>query len=72
VVTSDGSLQPCSMQFKRYPLHEQARMVSEFTQRNDCDECYVAIRSYLDKSFPRLLRENVAGFFSFNTRPNSC
>jgi MoaA/NifB/PqqE/SkfB family radical SAM enzyme len=72
VVTSDGSLQPCSMQFKRYPLHEQARMISEFTQHNDCDECYVAIRSYLDKTFPRLLRENVAGFFSFKTRSNSC
>ena len=27
VVTADGSLQPCSMQFKRYPLDEQARMV---------------------------------------------
>jgi MoaA/NifB/PqqE/SkfB family radical SAM enzyme len=68
VVTSDGSLQPCSMQFKRYPLHEQARMVSEFTETNKCDECYVSIRSYLDKSFPQVLRENVAGFFSFKPR----
>ena len=30
-----------------------------------CDECYVAIRSNLDKSFPKLLRENVARYFSF-------
>ena len=51
VVTSDGALQPCSMQFKRYGLHEQARMVREFTQNNTCDECYVSIRSYLDKIF---------------------
>jgi MoaA/NifB/PqqE/SkfB family radical SAM enzyme len=72
VVTCDGSLQPCSMQFKRYALHDQARMVSEFTQSNTCDECYVSIRSYLDKSFPRVLRENVMGFFSFRTRSNSC
>ncbi len=72
VVTSDGSLQPCSMQFKRYPLHEQARMIEEFTQHNQCDECYVSIRSYLDKSFPQVLRENVAGFFSFKTSSNSC
>ncbi|MBZ5497486.1 MAG: radical SAM protein [Acidobacteriia bacterium] len=72
VVTSDGSLQPCSMQFKRYRLLEQARMVSEFTQHNTCDECYVSIRSYLDKNFPQILRENVAGFFSFGTRSNSC
>jgi MoaA/NifB/PqqE/SkfB family radical SAM enzyme len=65
VVTADGRLQPCSMQFRRYELHEQARMVREFTACNTCDECYVAIRSNLDKSFPRLLRENVANYFSF-------
>jgi MoaA/NifB/PqqE/SkfB family radical SAM enzyme len=65
VVTADGALQPCSMQFHRYPLAERARMVREFTSTNQCDECYVSIRSYLDKSFPRLLWENVSGFFSF-------
>lgn len=65
VVTSDGSLQPCSMQFHRYPLNQQARMVQEFTLENTCDECYVAIRSNLDKSFPRLLWENVTHYLSF-------
>lgn len=68
VVTSDGALQPCSMQFKRYGLNEQARMVKEFTENNTCDQCYVSIRSYLDKSFPQLLRENVSEFFSFKSR----
>jgi MoaA/NifB/PqqE/SkfB family radical SAM enzyme len=68
VVTSNGYLQPCSMQFTRYPLHEQARMVREFTSKNPCDECYVSIRSYLDKTFPQLLAENVSGFFSFKPR----
>jgi len=72
VVTSDGALQPCSMQFKRYGLHEQDRMVREFTQNNTCDECYVSIRSYLDKSFPQLLRENVSEFFSFKSREKNC
>lgn len=67
VVTADGALQPCSMQFQRYPLEERGRMVEEFTNHNSCDECYVSIRSYLDKSFPRLLWENVSGFFSFKT-----
>lgn len=66
VVTADGMLQPCSMQFKRYKLADQARMVSEFTSNNTCDECYVAIRSNLDKSFPTLLRENVSNYFSFS------
>jgi MoaA/NifB/PqqE/SkfB family radical SAM enzyme len=68
VVTSDGALQPCSMQFERYPLDQQARMVDEFTRHNTCDECYVAIRSSLDKTFPQLLAENVLGFFSFKPR----
>lgn len=68
VVTSDGSLQPCSMQFKKYGLHEQARMVKEFTEKNTCDQCYVSIRSYLDKTFPQLVRENISEFFSFKPR----
>ncbi len=71
VVTADGMLQPCSMQFRKYELHEQARMVEEFTNANTCDECYVAIRSNLDKSFPQLLGENVKRYLSFNgvTKP---
>jgi MoaA/NifB/PqqE/SkfB family radical SAM enzyme len=64
VVTSDGALQPCSMQFERYPLVERGRMIEEFTARNQCDQCYVSIRSYLDKTFPQLLWENVSGFLS--------
>jgi MoaA/NifB/PqqE/SkfB family radical SAM enzyme len=64
VVTSDGWLQPCSMVFQRYRLEDHARMVEEFTSTNTCDECYVSIRSYLDKTFPRLLWENVSGFLS--------
>jgi MoaA/NifB/PqqE/SkfB family radical SAM enzyme len=69
VVTCDGALQPCSMQFKRYGLHEQARMVKEFTRTTACDQCYVSIRSYLDKTFPQLVRENVTEFFSFKSQP---
>ncbi len=64
VVTSDGWLQPCSMVFQRYRLEEHARMVREFTATNSCGECYVSVRSYLDKTFPQLLWENVSGFFS--------
>lgn len=68
VVTCDGALQPCSMQFKRYALEDREKMVQEFTRTNTCDECYVSIRSYLDKSFPQLLWENVSGFLSFESR----
>ena len=54
VVRCDGSLQPCSMVFQRYSLEEYQRMAAEFTPTNTCDECYVSIRSYLDKTFPQL------------------
>jgi MoaA/NifB/PqqE/SkfB family radical SAM enzyme len=67
VVTADGALQPCSMQFQRYSLDERDRMIREFTAANRCDECYVSIRSYLDKSFPQLLWENVSGFLSIKS-----
>ncbi len=70
VVTADGALQPCSMQFRRYGINEQRRMVREFTSTNACGECYVSIRSYLDKNFPQLLWENVSGFFSFKPAPD--
>ncbi len=72
VVTADGQLQPCSMQFHKFGLHEQSRMIREFTEKNTCGECYVSIRSYLDKSFPQLLWENVSGFFSFKSRSAGC
>jgi MoaA/NifB/PqqE/SkfB family radical SAM enzyme len=64
VVTAEGALQPCSMQFSKYKLEDRARMVEEFTPYNACDECYVSIRSYLDKTFPQLLRENVREFLA--------
>ena len=56
------------MQFKRYPLEERHRLVEEFTKTNACDECYVSIRSYLDKTLPRLFYEMVGGHFSFKPR----
>ncbi len=64
VVRSDGMLQPCSMQFQPYPLEAREHMIAEFTANNRCDECYVSIRSYLDKNFTQLVAENVAEFFS--------
>ncbi len=71
VVTAHGELQPCSMQFKRYRLEDRRHMIENFTRTNECGECYVSIRSYLDKNFPQLLWENVSGFFSFKTDRDS-
>ena len=67
VVTAGGELQPCSMQFQKYRLEDRERMIREFTASNRCDECYVSIRSYLDKGFSRLLWENVSGFLSVSS-----
>jgi hypothetical protein len=39
-------------------------MAREFTANNTCGECYVSIRSYLDKSFTRLAAENAPECFS--------
>jgi MoaA/NifB/PqqE/SkfB family radical SAM enzyme len=63
VVNADGNLQPCSMHFGEYS--DQEHLVQEFTANNRCDECYVSIRSYLDKSFPQMVKEYVGDFFSF-------
>lgn len=71
VVRSDGMLQPCSMQFRQFRLEDRNRMLQEFTARNACDECYVSIRSYLDKTFPQLVKENVSEFFSLGARERS-
>ncbi|MBP1635967.1 MAG: Radical domain protein [Acidobacteria bacterium] len=68
VVTSDGALMPCSMQFTRYRLEERARMAEEFVPANTCDQCYVSIRSYLDKPFLQLLKENVGAFLGLGAR----
>ena len=66
VITADGYLQPCSMHFRKYL--DQRKLAEEFTPGNECDECYVAIRSYLDKGFWQLLRENVVDHFSVRLR----
>ena len=68
VVRSNGMLQPCSMQSQQFPLEARQRMVRDFAAHNTCDQCYVSIRSYLDKSFAQLVGENVAGFFSLQMR----
>jgi MoaA/NifB/PqqE/SkfB family radical SAM enzyme len=68
VVTCQGYLQPCSMHFNRFPLERRRELIESFTRANTCDECYVSIRSYLDKSLPRLAYESISGHFSFKPR----
>jgi hypothetical protein len=56
VVTPEGGLRPCSMFENEYAT--QREMLKEFVCTNQCEGCYVSIRSYLDASFWTLLQDN--------------
>lgn len=64
VVTPKGYLIPCSMRPHRRLYSTQEEMLGGFTRHNECGQCYVAIRSYSDKSFGRLVRDSLSLFFS--------
>jgi len=59
VVRPEGTLNPCSMyREKRYT--NQKDMIRGFSDNNNCQDCYVAIRSYSDKSIWSLAKEVVS------------
>jgi MoaA/NifB/PqqE/SkfB family radical SAM enzyme len=49
VVMPDGSLVPCSLHRNKYGTRKE--MIENFSRTNQCDNCYVAIRSYSEMSF---------------------
>lgn len=56
VIRPEGKLNPCSMyREKRYTRQED--MIKDFSCKNDCGDCYVAIRAYSDKSIWSLAKE---------------
>jgi MoaA/NifB/PqqE/SkfB family radical SAM enzyme len=64
VVMPDGSLVPCSLHRSKYATREE--MIEDFSRTNQCDNCYVAIRSYSEmsllshtKNIPTYLRQIV-------------
>jgi MoaA/NifB/PqqE/SkfB family radical SAM enzyme len=57
LVTPDGHFRPCA--HKQAKARSQRELIEQFSRTNDCGGCYVAIRSYCDKGFFRLLREQV-------------
>ena len=63
VVRPDGKLNPCSMHPDRQ-YTTQKEILHDFTQTNQCGECYVAIRAYSDKSLGTLLKDSVSFYFS--------
>jgi MoaA/NifB/PqqE/SkfB family radical SAM enzyme len=57
LVQPDGALRPCAHQPVRARTHAELR--EKFSRTNACGGCYVAIRSYCDKSWARLVGEMV-------------
>jgi MoaA/NifB/PqqE/SkfB family radical SAM enzyme len=57
LVTPDGDFRPCA--HKRVKARSQRELIDTFARTNDCGGCYVAIRSYCDKPYLTLLREQV-------------
>jgi MoaA/NifB/PqqE/SkfB family radical SAM enzyme len=55
VIMPDGSFVPCSLHRNKYS--SQKEMIENFSQTNQCGGCYVAIRSYSDRSLWKLLKD---------------
>ncbi|MFW6150547.1 MAG: radical SAM protein [Chloroflexota bacterium] len=55
VVMPDGALVPCSLHRQRF--ESQREMIERFSRTNSCGGCYVAIRSYSDRSLGEQIRD---------------
>ena len=57
LVTPEGYHRPCA--HKRLKYGSQKELIENFSRDNNCGGCYVAIRSYCDKSYYDLTREQI-------------
>jgi MoaA/NifB/PqqE/SkfB family radical SAM enzyme len=57
LVTPDGSFRPCAHHAPE--ARSQRELIERFSRTNRCGGCYVAMRSYCDKSWSALVREQV-------------
>ena len=55
LVTPEGHYRPCA--HKPLRCRSRAELIETFSKSNTCRGCYVAIRSYCDKSYTQLVRE---------------
>ncbi len=62
LVTPDGYFRPCA--HKPVKALSQPGLVEQFSRTNDCGGCYVAVRSYCDKSWGTLFREQFLARFA--------
>ncbi len=71
VVTPTGGMRACSMYAETYS--SQKAILKEWVPKNECGECYVSIRSYLDASFWTLLKDNLSNrVFSHERESTQC
>ncbi len=57
LVTPEGYFRPCA--HKHLKCGSQKELIESFSKNNDCGGCYVAIRSYCDKPYLKLVREQI-------------
>ncbi len=58
VIRPEGTMNPCSMyRDRRYA--SQKEMLADFSDHNECEDCYVAIRAYSDKPLWSLFKNVV-------------
>jgi MoaA/NifB/PqqE/SkfB family radical SAM enzyme len=55
LITPEGYYRPCA--HKPLKHRSQEELIEKFSKRNKCKGCYVAIRSYCDKSYLTLVKE---------------
>ena len=55
LVTPEGYFRPCA--HKPLECRSRQQLIEEFSKTNTCRGCYVAIRSYCDKSYAQQVRE---------------
>lgn len=62
LITPEGYYRPCA--HKSFGHRSQKELVDGFSDSNRCRGCYVAIRSYCDKSYLALFKEQVLSRFA--------
>lgn len=61
LITPEGYYRPCA--HKPLKCSSQEELIAEFSETNKCKGCYVAIRSYCDKSYFTLVKEQFLSRF---------
>jgi MoaA/NifB/PqqE/SkfB family radical SAM enzyme len=71
LVTPEGWVRPCA--HKRVMARSQRELIDRFSSTNECGGCFVAIRSYCDKPWGTLFREQfLARLRGEPARPDAC